>query len=556
VIIAPLATDEHNRRWVMTGTAPPLLQQAGQAGGSPAIPKRSYIIATAPRTGSSLLSEALIVTARAGRPDEFFDPHPGNEAHWARHYKAPEGAGYLDRIVAASSTPNGVFGCKLHWHQVPSLRSRLVQAMPVPETPDNRPTFDLLQQRLPGTRFVWLSRRNKVAQAISYYRAARSQVWHAWTDGRQPDAASATTPEFDRTAIGEFLRTVESMDVGWRRFFQHHKVPALIVIYEDFIKSFAPTVRGVLKFLDIRYDDVVVPAPSLRRLADEESEEWERRFRAGPPRPRYATAAAGDTKPAEVRGREPEADSWPMTALDVGARSKTTLVPGGPARAWMDATPRRFAYRCLPMVIANQWGWLIKIEQRVEAVWDGSDLATGLVVTSPGQDRCLVATSLFGCGVLTFHAGYLFRTAPGFNLHVRGPANWPKDGICALEGIVETDWTEATFTMNWKITRPNHKVVFEAGDPVAMISPVRRGELERFAPEVLPLSSDPDIEAAYKAWSASRNSFNAGLLVAGSPAQKAGWQRDYVRGRTTGGEPAPDHQTAIALRGFDDKRRS
>jgi trehalose 2-sulfotransferase len=198
----------------MTGMAPPMLAQVGLAEPPPVIPERSYIIATASRTGSSLLSEGLTATARAGRPDEFFDPTPGNDAHWARHYKAPEGAGYLDRIVAASSTPNGVFGCKLHWHQVPSLRARLVQAMPVPDNPDNRPIFELLQQRLPDTRFVWLSRRNKVAQAISYYRATRSQVWRAWNDGRHPNATPAGTPEFDRAAIEEFLRTVKSMDTG------------------------------------------------------------------------------------------------------------------------------------------------------------------------------------------------------------------------------------------------------------------------------------------------------------------------------------------------------
>ena len=538
----------------MTEMAPPLRLPLGLAESSPVVPTHSYVIATAPRTGSSLLCEALAATARAGHPDEFFDPTPGNEAHWARYYKTPDGDGYLDRIIAASSTPNGVFGFKLHWHQVPSLRARLAQAMPMPQAPDNRPVFDLISQRLPDTRFVWLSRRNKVAQAISYYRAAQSQIWRVRADSRQSSASPALVPDFDRAAIANFLQTVQSMDTGWRRFFQQHKIPALIVIYEDFVQSFAPTVRGVLKFLDIRYDDIAVPPPALQQLSDAESEEWERRFRDGPPRPRRATAAV-DAKPAMVRSDEPAGDRLAMTAFDVGATLKTTVAPGGPARAWMDATPRRFAYRCLPLVIANQWGWLIKTRQRVEAIWDGSDLPTGLVVTSPGQDRCSAATSLFGCGVLTFHIGYLFRTPPGFNLHIRGPANWPKDGICALEGIVETDWAEATFTMNWKMTRPDHKVVFEADEPIAMISPVRRGELERFAPEFAALSDDPDIEAKYKTWSASRNLFNADLQVAGSSAQKAGWQKDYLLGRTINGDRAPDHQTAIALRGFDDNTR-
>jgi hypothetical protein len=37
------------------------------------------------------------------------------------------------------------------------------------------------------------------------------------------------------------------------------------------------------------------------------------------------------------------------------------------------------------------------------------------------------AISHFGSGILTWNVPYLFRTPPGYNLLVRGPANWPKD---------------------------------------------------------------------------------------------------------------------------------
>jgi LPS sulfotransferase NodH len=77
-----------------------------------------------------LLTEALSATRRAGNPDEFFDLVPANEAHWRRRFGAPDGPGYIDRIVEASRTPNGVFGFKLHWHQLPALRRRLIQQQP------------------------------------------------------------------------------------------------------------------------------------------------------------------------------------------------------------------------------------------------------------------------------------------------------------------------------------------------------------------------------------------------------------------------------------------
>jgi hypothetical protein len=150
---------------------------------------------------------------------------------------------------------------------------------------------------------------------------------------------------------------------------------------------------------------------------------------------------------------------------------------------------------------------------------------------------------------------YIFRTPPGVNLHVRGPANMPKDGICALEGIIETDWSESTFTMNWKMTRPNHPVVFEKDEPFAMITPIGRDDIERYQPEIYPLAANPTLEAGYKIWAQSRSAFNKDLKTKGSDAQKMRWQRHYVRGETVGQKKAFDHRTQVALKEFVDRRK-
>lgn len=509
----------------------------------------SYVIATSPRTGSTLLTEALSATRQAGSPDEFFDIHPKNEQNWANRFRIPPGASYIDHLQAATRTQNGVFGFKLHWHQMPALSNRLLERRPDAESLARRPVFDLLQERFPGIRFVWLTRRNKVAQAISYYRAAETNIWRVWGDNRPAAPASARKADYSRAGIERHLRMLNNMDAGWQRFFAVHKITALPLVYEDFVQSYEPTVRRVLAFLGLSTDGLIVPPPALQRLGNAESEEWERRFlnEAIPARVPARQAAPAERTNAAQAG-------LPLIAYDVGSPMKTNLVRGGPTRAWMNATPNRFAYRCLPMVIANQWGWMIETRHRIEAVWDGSQPPEGLVVTADADKQSVTATSHFGSGVLTFNIGFLFRTPPGFNLHVRGPANWPKDGACALEGIVETDWVDSTFTMNWKLTRPNHPVVFEAGEPIAMISPVRRGQLEQFLAEIQPLSANQNMFENYTTWSKSRDSFNADLKVTGSAAKKAGWQKDYTRGRTVTGSAAPEHQTALELTDFADKR--
>jgi LPS sulfotransferase NodH len=513
-------------------------------------PTRAYIIAASPRTGSSLLAEALTATGRAGNPDEFFDVLPKNEQHWMDRYNIPPGPHYLDHLIRASRTPNGLFGFKLHWHQIPALHKRLAESSPAAVEQEGRTVPDLLRRRFPDSRFLWLSRRNKVAQAISYYRAAESKVWRTWNDARSSDERPAKQPVYDHARIERYLAIVHRQDEGWRRFFVEQEIPALVLIYEDFIRAYDQTVRNVLSFLDIPSDGLIPQQPALQRLADAESEAWERRFRAGP----LHAATQAKAEQATARPAEAQAErAMRLTAYDVGSGMPPSVVPGGPTRPWMERTPKRFAYRCLPMVIANQWGWLVVNRQRVEAIWNGMQAINGLAVTCTG-DGAPTASSHFGSGILTFHIGYLFRTPAGYGLHVRGPANWPRDGVYPLEGIVESDWAEATFTMNWKMTRPNHKVVFEPGEPIAMISPVRRGELELFAPEIIPLHHDPELSRKYNEWSASRDSFNAGLRMQGSDARKSGWQKDYTRGRTVRGEAAPNHQTGLTLQEFKDRR--
>jgi hypothetical protein len=247
---------------------------------------------------------------------------------------------------------------------------------------------------------------------------------------------------------------------------------------------------------------------------------------------------------------EPASDAPRLTAYRLRNALPPVCAPA--SREWMDATDEQYAYRCLPLLIANQAGWFILNDQAVECIWNGTRDVSGVRIRHLDKNapRALV-TSHFGEGIITWHIPFLFRTSPGFNLLVRGPSNWPKDGVQALDGLVETDWTPATFTMNWKITRPRKWVRFDAGEPVCMVVPQRRGELEAFQTDVRDLASNPELNEAHQQWSVSRARFLAALRVHGSEAVGRKWQKDYFQGRASGERPAINsHQTVLKLRPF------
>jgi len=225
--------------------------------------------------------------------------------------------------------------------------------------------------------------------------------------------------------------------------------------------------------------------------------------------------------------------------------------PAPVGRDWMDNIDQRFAYRCLPLSIANAHGWEILCAVGFTAVWDGGRALDAVKVTTDAGGFA-PAFGHFGFGVLTFHVPCLFRTEAGFDLMVSGPINRPKDAIAPLTGLIETDWSPYSFTMNWQFTRPQTAVRFEKGEPFCHIVPVRRGEVESVEPEIRSLSENAALKRQHDTWTANRNRFNVDLRKPGSEAQTEKWQKLYHRGVMPDGEAigSADHRTRLQVKPF------
>lgn len=234
------------------------------------------------------------------------------------------------------------------------------------------------------------------------------------------------------------------------------------------------------------------------------------------------------------------------------------LQPARPMRTWMDQTDQRYAYRCLPLNIANSYGWEILCPFDIVITWNGGDRARDITVRGADgrTDVSHLAISHFNHGVITFHTGYLFRTAPGWDILTTGPMNEPKDGIAPLAGIIETDWLPFPFTMNWKLTRAG-EVRFVKGEPFCLIVPLQRGLIENIEPEIYDLHERPELVKEYEAWSASRAQFLEKLGQNDAETVKQAWQRFYFQGRTASGPTeTPGHSSKLRLKTPLDKRKS
>lgn len=211
---------------------------------------------------------------------------------------------------------------------------------------------------------------------------------------------------------------------------------------------------------------------------------------------------------------------------------------GNSKREWMDNSTVKYAYRCLPLNIANSYGWYFESDAEFNVTWDGGNHPDSVKIEKINGVHFPI--SLFGEGTFTFHLGYLFKTEYPYGLYVTGTPNYPKPNVIPLSGVVETHWLPFTFTMNWKFTQPG-QVNFKPGDVICHIFPVNLEIFEQVTPEIRSFDDDPEFYKQYKDWSQSRNQFSADLNA--GKFKNNEWQKFYFQGKypPDGIEKCPFH---------------
>jgi trehalose 2-sulfotransferase len=195
---------------------------------------QAYLVCATPRSGSTLLCEMLRDTGLAGRPLEHVEV--------LRHSSLPR-------------RPHEYFG-DLDLDGLDELLPEPRHGMPSQDPPD-----------------TWRARilTDKVAQAVSMWRAVQNQSWRA------DDAEKHEDPVYEFAAIDHLVSQLESDERSWKEWFAQSDQQPLVVTYEQLEAATAETVSTVLHALGL--PDTAVSAPRLSRQRDELSEAWAERYR-------------------------------------------------------------------------------------------------------------------------------------------------------------------------------------------------------------------------------------------------------------------------------------
>lgn len=294
---------------------------------------KSYLIASSYRCGSSYLCWLLWKTGLLGAPSEVLNP-TSELPQFINRFKTSDPSDYITRVLERRVSRNGIFGVKAHFHHFEAYQKQ----------------YPPLLKRLAPVTYIFISRPDKVAQAVSMAKALQSNRWHSRMEG-----GPKPTLHYDREMIANCLDDIEEQDLAWRRWFKAHEVSPFEVSYNDLTKDAAGVVRGIIKLLGVENDEPEeVYVPSVDKQGDETNNEWIERYER-------ETAGSGGSGTAEddMAGRPSRAKKDSSPAPQPGQ---------APAAHFFDRH-NKFA-RSVPAGAASATGFfdLIRLRRRYEVI--------------------------------------------------------------------------------------------------------------------------------------------------------------------------------------------
>jgi LPS sulfotransferase NodH len=158
------------------------------------------------------------------------------------------------------------------WDHVDEVRKQFAKVL---ELGDATPS-EVFAAAFPNLRYIWLTRRDKLRQGISYYRAMETKVWRS-TD--IPKVAHIDPP-FNFEAIQNLVELCTWEDEGWQTYFRQNAIEPCTVVYEDLLDSPTAAVRRILSYMAIQPHGPLFRegAWQHQRQSDTTSEEWVKRY--------------------------------------------------------------------------------------------------------------------------------------------------------------------------------------------------------------------------------------------------------------------------------------
>lgn len=200
-------------------------------------PTQSILVVGVQRSGTSFLCDAIKSIGLAGIPGEYFLQIA--EPQWIEDKGITDIRSYIDEAIASGMSENGVFGAKIMWN---TFGEFLKRAQKLPEL-SSMQKGEIIEALFGNAAYVWLRRRDKISQAVSWAKAAQTGIF---TSLQSPNNEKANLPQYDFDLIDNLHRLILEGEAGWGSYFDAIGARPNKVFYEDLLSDLDGTLNSVM----------------------------------------------------------------------------------------------------------------------------------------------------------------------------------------------------------------------------------------------------------------------------------------------------------------------
>ena len=216
--------------------------------------KKSYVVCSTVRSGSTLLCKSLEKLGYCGKPEEYFHRHTIKRLKLGKN--PDRFLEYCNSVLQKGVTKNGIFGIKMHWWQLSDFLTLARQSTDFKQKQD----LEILHAIFPNLKFIYLWRQDITAQAVSAAIAMQTNQWEKFSrseienqstnkQGIKKDAEKSI--KFQPWKIYQWEKSLQDQNQYWRQFFRDNCLDYYEINYENLIDSFTQEISNIINYLDI-----------------------------------------------------------------------------------------------------------------------------------------------------------------------------------------------------------------------------------------------------------------------------------------------------------------
>lgn len=203
-----------------------------------------------------MLGHALHRTGSFGFPLEY--TNPANLAEWKQRLGLDSFNAVLTEIQQRRTSPNGVFGIKIHYTHLKQFGG-----------------FQNVVKCFPNAYYILLSRKDVLKQAVSLSIASQTGVWIA---GQKPVTDS---PQYSFEHVDRCLRRTILENSSWRYVLAASGCKYIELNFDEIRNNLARSIEEIAAFVDVTVDQRSIPGePVTTKQSDGLNAQWLMQFLA------------------------------------------------------------------------------------------------------------------------------------------------------------------------------------------------------------------------------------------------------------------------------------